>query len=151
VKVLQKDFMGADKAGKAFAKDLGKITPSGGTDIQGALWQAFAWADGGKPSPFVLRKEIFYKGADTIILVTDGPPTGGDVRDWTAIRTMIRAVNRLRHVAVHVVALGDAPFDELQLLAQDNGGDAVDFTDAPVITPGGDAPAAPPEETEKPQ
>lgn len=58
---------------------------------------------------------------DTIFLLTDGMPWGGEVTDTADIRARIERLNRTRKVAIHCVSVGRrSPF--LRRLAEENGG-----------------------------
>jgi HEAT repeat protein len=87
------------------AKDFTKkLRAGGGTNIYGALEQAFQ-------DPEV----------DTIYLMTDGEPSVGDVIDPTAIREEVQRWNDRRGVVIHTIAFGGT-YPILEWLAEDNGG-----------------------------
>ncbi len=59
---------------------------------------------------------------DTIYLLTDGLPVGGEIQDPGEIRRVIKNVNRVRQVTIHTLGFGDgAGF--LKKLAKENGGE----------------------------
>ena len=58
---------------------------------------------------------------DTIVLLTDGQPSVGEVTDTQEIRSRIERMNRTRKVLIHCVSVGrKSRF--LRLLAEENGG-----------------------------
>lgn len=83
------------------------LVPSGGTNIYDGLKTAFD------------DPEI-----DTIVVLSDGEPTEGQVIDITAIRDLVGDWNQHRGVIIHTVQIG-ATFDLLRWLAEDHGGETV--------------------------
>jgi HEAT repeat protein len=58
---------------------------------------------------------------DTIYLVTDGYPEGGEIQDPDKIRQRVRAWNKLRLINIHCISVG-GDIDLLRGLAADSGG-----------------------------
>jgi len=85
-------------------KYVADLVASGGTNIHGALERAFADPE-----------------TDTIVLLSDGDPTAGDVTDINEIRRLVRQWNEHRGIVVHTVQIG-ATFELLEWLAADSGG-----------------------------
>jgi len=83
------------------------LVASGGTNIYDGLKTAFDDAE-----------------IDTIVVLSDGEPTEGQVIDITAIRDLVRDWNQHRGVIIHTVQIG-ATFDLLRWLAEDHGGETV--------------------------
>ncbi len=82
-----------EKNRKKALAEINKVKAGGATNIWDAL--EFALKD---------------KTVDTIVLLTDGAPTAGDIRDVTKIRDEFLKLNRERMVLLHVVAIGvDSP------------------------------------------
>ncbi len=88
-------------AAKEWAKALGA---GGGTNLYGSLEQAFLDPD-----------------VDTIMVLSDGEPSVGDIIDPGSIREAVRALNTNRNVRIHTIALGGT-LQILEWLAQDTGG-----------------------------
>lgn len=88
-------------------EDVTDLIASGGTNIYDGLKTAF-------DDPKV----------DTIVVLSDGEPTEGQVIDINAIRHLVQGWNEHRNVIVHTVQIG-ATFDLLRWLAEDNGGETV--------------------------
>lgn len=83
------------------------LVASGGTNIYDGLRTAFA------------DPEI-----DTIVVLSDGEPTEGEVLDISEIRQLTKRWNEHRGVVIHTVQIG-ATFDLLRWLAEDSGGETV--------------------------
>ncbi|MCA9002886.1 MAG: hypothetical protein KDB61_13260, partial [Planctomycetes bacterium] len=58
---------------------------------------------------------------DTILVLSDGEPSVGDLIDPGAIREDIQARNRERNIRIHTIALGGS-LKILEWLAEDSGG-----------------------------
>lgn len=100
----------ADEAGRARALEfVDRLGAGGGTNLFGALREAFA-------DPEV----------DTIVVLSDGEPSVGDVVDTHAIRERVRRWNEDRGIEIHCVAVGGS-LQILQWLAEDHGGTYVHF------------------------
>jgi Mg-chelatase subunit ChlD len=91
---------------REFVQRLGAL---GGTNIHGALAQAFA-----DPS------------VDTIYFLSDGEPSVGELTDPLAIRQAVQSWNEHRGVVIHTISVGDR-FPLLQWLAEDSGGTHTTF------------------------
>ncbi|MCB9907825.1 MAG: VWA domain-containing protein [Planctomycetes bacterium] len=76
----------------------------GGTNLHGALMAALEEPD-----------------VDTILVLSDGEPSVGDLIDPGAIREDIQARNRERNIRIHTIALGGS-LKILEWLAEDSGG-----------------------------
>lgn len=87
---------------KEFVADL---VASGGTNIYGGLEAAFADPE-----------------TDTIVVLSDGEPTVGDVIEINEIRRQVLRWNEHRGIVIHTVQIG-ATFELLQWLALDSGGE----------------------------
>ena len=85
----------------AFVSRLGA---RGGTNLYGALRVAFADPD-----------------ADTVVVLSDGEPSTGEVIDPGAIREHVRRWNADRHIVIDCVAIGGS-LRVLEWLARDSGG-----------------------------
>lgn len=83
------------------------LVASGGTNVYDGLKTAF-------DDPQI----------DTIVVLSDGEPTEGQVIDITAIRDLVRDWNEHRGVVIHTVQIG-ATFDLLRWLAEDHDGETV--------------------------
>ncbi len=93
-----------EKTLKRMLKHVARAPMGGGTNVWGGL--SFAFED-----PRV----------DTIVLLTDGQPSVGEVTDTQEIRSRIERMNRTRKVLIHCVSVGrKSRF--LRLLAEENGG-----------------------------
>jgi hypothetical protein len=86
---------------KEFVADL---IATGGTNIYGGLEAAFADPE-----------------TDTIVLLSDGEPSVGDVIEINEIRRHVKRWNEHRGIVIHTVQIG-ATFELLQWLALDSGG-----------------------------
>jgi len=86
-----------------------KLGAGGGTNIYGALEMAFQDLD-----------------VDTIVMLSDGEPSVGDVIDPGLIRAAVAEWNQHRGVLVHTVALGSS-LQMMEWLAEDSGGRYVEF------------------------
>ena len=65
--------------------------------------------------------------ADTIFFLSDGRPTVGQYVDPDDILREIKALNDLRKVVIHTIAIGEFQKDFMQRLAEQNGGVFVDL------------------------
>jgi hypothetical protein len=81
-----------------------KLSPNGGTNIYGALKNAFTDPD-----------------VDTIFFLSDGEPSVGDVVDQASIRERVREWNEHRRIVINTIAVGGS-FDILEWIALDAGG-----------------------------
>ncbi|MEZ6014589.1 MAG: HEAT repeat domain-containing protein [Planctomycetota bacterium] len=86
-----------------------KLDAGGGTNIYGALELAFQDPD-----------------VDTIVVLSDGEPSVGEVTDAGLIREAVKEWNDNRAVQVHAVAVGGS-LQLLKWIAEDNGGDYVEY------------------------
>lgn len=86
-----------------------KLGANGGTNLYGALKEAFADKD-----------------VDTIFVLSDGEPSVGDVIDPGAIREHVREWNAHRNIVINSIAVGGT-FEILRWLAEDTGGTHVEF------------------------
>jgi len=86
---------------KEFVADL---IATGGTNIYGGLQAAFADPE-----------------TDTIVLLSDGEPSVGDVIEINELRRYVQRWNEHRGIVIHTVQIG-ATFELLQWLALDSGG-----------------------------
>lgn len=93
------------KSNKTEAKAyVEKLAPAGGTNIYGALKDAFTDPD-----------------VDTIFFLSDGEPSVGEVTDQASIRERVREWNEHRRIVIHSIAVGGS-FNILEWLALDSGG-----------------------------
>ncbi|QDU86320.1 von Willebrand factor type A domain protein [Planctomycetes bacterium Pla163] len=88
-------------------EEVRDLVASGGTNIYDGLRTAFA------------DPEI-----DTIVVLSDGEPTEGEVLEINAIRQLAKRWNEHRGVVIHTVQIG-ATFELLRWLAEDSGGETV--------------------------
>jgi hypothetical protein len=73
----------------------------------------------------------FEKGADTIVFVTDGVPTAGEMSGRSArLRDEVWLVATLRNVRFHTVGLHNHDYELLKAMARDSGGLYVHFQQA---------------------
>jgi Mg-chelatase subunit ChlD len=79
----------------------------GGTNLYGSLEQAFEDPD-----------------VDTIMVLSDGEPSVGDIIDPGSIREAVQALNTNRNVRIHTIALGGT-LQILEWLAEDSGGNFI--------------------------
>ncbi len=100
----------AEAGNKAAAKEyIERLGAMGGTNLYGALRAAFEDPD-----------------ADTIVVLSDGEPSVGDVIDPHAIREDVARWNEHRGIEIHCIAVGGS-LDVLEWIAEDNGGEYVKF------------------------
>ena len=66
-------------------------------------------------------------GVDTIFFLSDGRPTVGDYIDPEDIKREVKAVNELRKVVIHTIAIGEFQKEFMKRIAEDNGGVFVDL------------------------
>lgn len=92
---------------------LEEVRPEGPTNLYGALMAALTFED-----------------VQTIFLLTDGDPTFGRVVLPDAILMELERANRDRKVVINTIAAGEVRAEFLAELAAENGGAAVDLTDA---------------------
>ena len=92
---------------KAFLED--DVLPFGGTNIYGALRAAFDDPD-----------------VDTVVFLSDGEPSEGQVTEPFVIRERVKQWNEHRGIVIHTIGLGGT-FQVLEWLAEDSGGDHVRF------------------------
>jgi hypothetical protein len=88
---------------------VNRLGADGGTNIYGALQMAFEDPD-----------------VDTIVMLSDGEPSVGDVIDAGAIRQAVLEWNDTRGVRIDTVALGDS-LQLMKWIAEDNGGQYVEY------------------------
>lgn len=79
----------------------------GGTNLYGSLEKAFEDPD-----------------VDTIMVLSDGEPSVGDIIDPGSIREAVQALNTNRNVRIHTIALGGT-LQVLEWLAEDSGGNFI--------------------------
>ena len=100
----------AEAGNKAAAKEyIERLGAMGGTNLYGALRSAFEDPD-----------------ADTIVVLSDGEPSVGDVIDPHTIREDVVRWNEHRGIEIHCIAVGGS-LDVLEWIAADNGGEYVKF------------------------
>lgn len=80
----------------------------GGTNIHDALEAAFGMALRVTGEPAV----------DTVFFLTDGTPTAGKIQDPAAILEAVREWNRVAHLTLHCIAVGEADHAFLKALAE---------------------------------
>ena len=100
---------GVESERKEAVEFVGRLAASGGTNLFGALKEAFN------------EKEV-----DMIVVLSDGEPSVGEIIDPVGIREAVRAWNKHRGIVIHTVAVG-AHFRILEWLAADTGGKHVQF------------------------
>ncbi len=93
-----------DENRKSIIDRTNKLRAGGGTNIYGALEQAF------------LDPKV-----DTIYLLTDGEPSGGEITNSEEIADEVRRWNRLRQIVVHTIGFG-VDTELLRRLASESGG-----------------------------
>ncbi|MCA9000918.1 MAG: HEAT repeat domain-containing protein, partial [Planctomycetes bacterium] len=86
---------------------VSSLGAGGGTNLYGSLEKAFEDPD-----------------VDTIMVLSDGEPSVGDIIDPGAIREAVQALNTNRNVRIHTIALGGT-LQILEWLAEDSGGNFV--------------------------
>ncbi|MEZ6020107.1 MAG: VWA domain-containing protein [Planctomycetota bacterium] len=84
-------------------------------------WAGALGAMGGTNLYGALRAALEEPDVDTILVLSDGEPSVGDVIDPGAIRADIAARNRERNIKIHTIALGGT-LKILEWLAVDSGG-----------------------------
>ena len=94
---------------EALSRPVEKLGPFGGTNLYGALRDAFADPD-----------------VDTIFVMSDGEPSVGDVVDPLMIRENVAAWNEHRGIVLNTIAIG-GQFQILEWLAEDSGGTHVKY------------------------
>jgi hypothetical protein len=100
----------AEASNKAAAQEyINRLGAMGGTNLYGALRLAFEDPD-----------------ADTIVVLSDGEPSVGDVIDPHAIREEVIRWNEHRGIEIHCIAVGGS-LEVLEWIAQDSGGEYVKF------------------------
>ena len=116
---------------KEAIKFIDEAAVVGGTATYDALKVAFELADKAKVSARKRKRKAPPSvpdpsgdaKVDTIILLSDGKPSVGGIIDPVAIRDAIRAINRVRQIAIHTVAFGaDADRAFMRGLAEDSNG-----------------------------
>lgn len=101
---------GASEKNRAAAKEyVGKLMAAGGTNLYGALKDAFRDLD-----------------VDTIFVLSDGEPSVGEETDPTVIREHVKAWNEHRGIQINTIAVG-GQFQILEWLAADSGGTHISF------------------------
>jgi Mg-chelatase subunit ChlD len=65
--------------------------------------------------------------ADTVFFLSDGRPTAGEYVDADDILREIKAINELRKVVLHTIAIGEFQKEFMKRLADQNGGVFVDL------------------------
>jgi hypothetical protein len=69
-----------------------------------------------------LTKALSQEEADSILLLSDGDPTVGELVDKNAILKAVQKLNRVMQITIHVIAIGDADHPFLRELALSSGG-----------------------------
>ncbi len=108
-------------------KYIEKMSPGGGTAIYDALKRGFLYAAGapdGKGDELKRLQDPKHElKVDTIFLMTDGTPMGGEIADPPKILEAVREWNKLGRIRVHAVGIGEGQnVDFLRKLAAQNGG-----------------------------
>jgi HEAT repeat protein len=118
VSVWRKGMIKSKRAERlAAAKFVEKMTADGGTNIHDALERAFKIAGRGA------RDKKYDLGADTIILLSDGQPTRGNITDPDQILAEVKRWNVLRRVKIHTVGVGNEHNESfMRGLAESSGG-----------------------------
>ncbi len=116
-----------DKNKEEALKYVSNMSPGGGTAIYDALRKAFLAAAGspdGKDDDLAKLKDPKFKlEVDTIFLMTDGTPMGGQLADPAKILEAVQEWNKLGRIRVHSVGVGEGQnVDFLRKLAAQNGG-----------------------------
>ena len=119
VKVWNEKFLVANAANKASAKSaIERLEPEGETNFHGAIKAALG----------LLNKDIekvrLDAIPDTVLFLTDGRPTKGEITSMPELLSWFEWVNRFARVELHVIALGDLNIDAkpLERLAEIGGG-----------------------------
>jgi HEAT repeat protein len=99
-----KRLVNAKTGRKRAEKFVGSLRAGGGTN----LWEG-------------LRLGLAHKSVDTIVILTDGMPSAGEVTDVGEIRRWFLKTNRRRMILVHAIALGISSPD-LKAMAVLSGG-----------------------------
>jgi HEAT repeat protein/uncharacterized protein YegL len=99
-----RSLVAAKKGKKRAAKFVGGLQAAGATN----LWHA-------------LQLGLAHKDVDTLVILTDGMPSAGDVTDMGEIRRRFLKANRKRMILVHTIALGITSPD-LKAMAVFSGG-----------------------------
>src|SRR5204862_4740378 len=100
--------------------DVGRKTPSGGTNIYGALDLALQLAGRGAFDPY------YEANFDTIYFLTDGQPSTGEVTDTREINRRVAEANKLRKIVINAISFGERnQMTFLDHLARDNGGEHI--------------------------
>jgi len=100
--------------------DVGRKTPSGMTNIHGALDLALQLAGRGTFDPY------YEANFDTIYFLTDGMPSAGEVTDTREINRRVAEANKLRKVVINAISFGERnQMAFLDHLARDNGGEHI--------------------------
>ena len=95
---------------------LDQHPPAGPTDLYGPLAQLF---HAGEPSdPDAAARVAF----DTLVVLSDGLPTAGDVQDTDELLRRVEGFNRFARVRIHCVGLGAQNRPLLEGLARASGG-----------------------------
>jgi len=94
----------------------------GKTNTHGALMTAL----GVKPGARTGDRD-YATTVDTIFFLSDGRPTVGDYVDPDDILREVAAVNELRKVVIHTIAIGEFQKDFMRRMAEENGGVFVDL------------------------
>ncbi len=106
--------------------ELGALPPAdlalGRTNTYGALMAALGHSTDARG-----RLTSAEAPVDTIFFLSDGLPTVGEYVDTEDILREVAAVNALRRVVIHTIAIGEFRRDFLQRLARDSGGRFLDL------------------------
>ena len=79
------------------------------------------------PATGALPDKNYKVGVDTIFFLSDGRPTVGEYVDPEDIRREVRALNELRKVVIHTIAIGEFQKEFMKRIAEENGGVFVDL------------------------
>jgi len=112
---------GASKEDLARAGLVGAANlEAGKTNTHAALMAALGVEPGA-------RKDDYEVALDTIFFLSDGRPSHGEYVDPDDILREVRAVNELRKVVIHTIAIGEFQKEFMRQLALQNGGVFVDL------------------------
>jgi hypothetical protein len=143
VGMWKKSLQPANILNKSAAKDwVMRLEPIGGSSKEDLASVGLAGAanlDKGKTNTFGAIKTALgvndlrtqdqnYKvEADTVFFLSDGRPTAGEYVDADDILREIKAINELRKVVLHTIAIGEFQKEFMKRLADQNGGVFVDL------------------------
>lgn len=90
--------------------------PAGATDLYGPLAQLF---HSGEPNDPAAADRVAF---DTLVLLSDGLPTAGEVQDTGELLRRVAGWNRYAQVRIHCIGLGEQNRELLAGLASQSGG-----------------------------